>query len=172
MKSLKVTLAVSLAVLLGACATVPTGPSIMALPGSQKPFEVFRADDYDCRAYASDMIAGPGDGPAVRSAVVGTAVGAVAGAAIGGHRGAAVGAGTGLLVGSVAGADASRSYGRGSQRQYDQAYIQCMYGRGHRVPVSAEFARSMPTARTASGVPVPPPPAYPPTTLPPPDYRP
>ena len=31
--------------LLGACATVPTGPSVMVLPGSGKSFEQFQVDD-------------------------------------------------------------------------------------------------------------------------------
>ena len=36
------------ALLLGACATLPSGPSVMALPGAQKTFEQFRADDVLC----------------------------------------------------------------------------------------------------------------------------
>jgi len=40
-----------LAALLGlsACTVMPTGPSVMALPGTGKSFDQFRADDYDCR---------------------------------------------------------------------------------------------------------------------------
>ena len=30
---------------LGACTTLPTGPSILALPGTGKSFDQFRADD-------------------------------------------------------------------------------------------------------------------------------
>ena len=165
--------------LLGGCATVPTGPSVMALPGSQKSFEVFRADDYDCRRYAGSLTMPASDDAGVRSAVVGTAVGALAGAAINGHRGAGVGAGTGLLVGSMVGSDEARAQSHGTQRDYDQAYIQCMYGRGHRVPVSAQFARSLPPAAApvapaggVTGPDLPPPPAYPPTSVPPADFRP
>lgn len=163
-------LAVSALTLLGACTTVPTAPSILALPGTNRSFDSFRADDQDCRAYAMRQITVPVADPGVQSAVVGTAVGAVAGAAIGGQQGAAVGAGTGLLMGSAVGADSSRAYTYGTQRQYDHAYIQCMYGRGHKVPVSAEFARnlSQSPAAAAPNSNYPPPPS----TVPPPDYVP
>ena len=36
---------------LDGCVTAPTGPSVMVLPGSQKPFEAFRADEADCRQF-------------------------------------------------------------------------------------------------------------------------
>ena len=163
---------VSALVLLGACATIPTAPSILALPGTNRSFESFRADDQDCRLFASRQITVQVPEPGVQSAVTGTAIGAVAGAAIGGQQGAAVGAGTGLLMGSAVGAESSRTYSYGTQRQYDHAYIQCMYGRGHKVPVSAEFARNLsqsPAAASKSGNYPPPPP---PSTVPPPDYIP
>jgi hypothetical protein len=38
--------------LLSACATVPTGPSVMVLPGVGKPFDQFQVDDMLCRQYA------------------------------------------------------------------------------------------------------------------------
>ena len=34
---------------LGACATVPVGPRLMALPGAGKSFEQFQTDDVVCR---------------------------------------------------------------------------------------------------------------------------
>ena len=77
---------------------------------------------------------------AVGSAVVGTAIGAVAGAAIGGSQGAAVGAGVGLVGGSAVGANSAYASGYGTQRQYNNAYIQCMYVKGHAVPVPANMA--------------------------------
>ena len=163
-------LAASLLVSLSACSTIHTAPSILALPGTNRTFDSFRADDQDCRLYASRQITVPVTDPGVQSAVVGTAVGAAAGAAIGGQQGAAVGAGTGLLMGSAVGADSNREYTYGTQRQYDHAYIQCMYGRGHKVPVSAEFAKNLsqsPVTPARSGN-YPPPPS----TEPPPDYVP
>jgi len=60
----------------------------------------------------------------------------------------------GLIVGSASGAEASRSAVYGSQRHYDHAYVQCMYARGHRVPVSGVY-----TPNQAAPAAVPPPPA-------------
>jgi outer membrane lipoprotein SlyB len=154
------------ALLLAACASVPNGPSIMALPGSGKTFEQFQFDDMQCRDFAQVQIGGTAqasaDNAAVRSAAVGTAVGAVAGAVIGGHQGAGVGAGTGLVVGSMAGADSGYSAGYGSQRRYDNAYVQCMYAKGEKVPVSASFVQPQAPAPAPSsgGYPPPPPPGY------------
>ena len=91
----------------------------------------------------------------VRSAVVGTALGALAGAAIGGNsRGAGVGAGVGLLAGSAAGAGAGQQSGYALQRRYDHAYQQCMYAKGHRVPVAGRYGATEQRAYT----PPPPPP--------------
>ncbi|MDD5248466.1 MAG: glycine zipper family protein [Rhodocyclaceae bacterium] len=171
MKALNASLALSSLLLLGACASAPTGPSVMALPGSGKNFEQFRFDDAECRDYAQSQVGGTAqeaaDNAALRSATVGTAVGAVAGAAIGGHQGAGVGAGTGLLVGSMAGSSAAEGSAYGAQRRYDNAYVQCMYAKGDKVPVSGALARPQ-----APPAPIPPAPAgaYPPP--PPPGYAP
>lgn len=160
--------AISGALLLGACTVMPTGPSVMVLPGTGQSFERFRDDDASCRQYAYYQVGGKSadqaaSQSAVTSAVVGTAVGAAAGAAIGGGReGAAVGAGAGLLFGSAVGSDAARSSGIGTQRQYDNAFIQCMYSKGHRVPVPGNMAYPKPVRATDAGIPPPPPGAPPP----------
>ena len=166
--------------LLGACTVLPTGPSVMVLPGNGQTIEQFQGDDFYCRDYALYQIGGKGADQAaaesaVTSAVVGTAIGAVAGAALGGgHNGAAVGAGAGLLVGSAAGSDAARASRIGTQRQYDNAYVQCMYTKGHRVPVSGNLAYPRATRTVEAGTRVtdaaipPPPPGSPP---PPPPTR-
>lgn len=159
--------------LLAGCSSLPSGPSVMALPGTGKNFEQFRADEADCRQYAKYQTGGADAEHAaidsgVRSAAVGTVVGAVAGAAIGGHEGAGVGAGAGLVVGSMAGANAAPSSAYGAQRNYDNAYIQCMYAKGHKVPVSGSVARSRtqapaetsPSAPAPSSGYYPPPPGY------------
>lgn len=166
MKSAGVLIAGSILALLGACTTMPTGPSVLSLPGTGKNFNEFRADDVQCRQYAAQQVGSLSSDPAVRGAVVGTAVGALAGAAIGGRQGAGVGAGAGLVVGSVSGSGESRHAYHGSQRQYDNAYVQCMYAYGHKVPVPAALADSQ------ARVPVEPAPGgyYPPP--PPPDYYP
>ncbi len=172
----------ALSALLAGCVSLPTGPSVMALPGAGKTFEQFRADDADCRNYAYQQIGGTTADQAawnsgVRSAAVGTAVGAAAGALIGGSQGAGIGAGTGLVFGSAMGSGAGQSSGYGTQRSYDHAYIQCMYARGESVPVSGVMSRSAQPAVTtypaapapASGNYPPPPAGNPPP--PPPGYR-
>lgn len=158
--------------LLGACAVTPDGPSVMALPGTGKSFEQFQIDDADCRNYASVQVGGStasqaATDSALRSAAVGTAIGAVAGAAIGGRDGAGVGAGTGLLFGSAAGSNAAYGSSGALQRRYDNAYIQCMYAKGEKVPVSRAYMQDRPGGRRAPSYP-PPPPGNPPP--PPPGY--
>lgn len=156
----KIVPAVLATLVLGACATLPAGPSVLALPGSGKNFDQFRLDEADCRSYAYQQIGGVTAEQAqvdsgVRSAAVGTLVGAAAGAAIGGREGAAIGAGTGLLFGSVAGSQAAWGSAWGIQGRYDNAYIQCMYAKGHRVPVSGRYTADSPRQRH---YPPPPPP--------------
>lgn len=146
---------------LSGCATAPTGPGVMALPGTGKSFEQFRYDDNQCRQYARAQIdPDAANNTAVRNAAIGTAIGAVAGAAIGGHEGAGVGAGVGLVGGSMAGASESQYQGYGTQRQYDQAYVQCMYAKGHRVPVQG--LSQQPSKATPAPAPAPAPTYYPP----------
>lgn len=154
--------------ILAGCASVPNAPNVMALPGTGRTFEEFRADDGYCRGYAYQQIGGrareqSATSAAIGNAAVGTAVGAVAGAAIGGRSGAGVGAGTGLIIGSASGAEASRDTVYGSQRHYDNAYVQCMYARGHRVPVSGTYMPApAPTSSAPAAVPPPPPAGTPP----------
>lgn len=149
------------AVLATACATSPSGPSNLVLPGTGKSFETFRFDDFECRNYATTQSGGQGgeqarQDSAVRGAVLGTAVGAIAGAAIGGQRGAGVGAGTGLIVGTAASTSSAASETYNAQRRYDNAYIQCMYAKGHRVPVDGRLSES-PASRPGAQIPAPPP---------------
>lgn len=151
---------------LGACTTLPSGPGVLALPGSGKSFDQFRFDEYECRQYASAQVGGTTAEQAavdsgVKSAVIGTVVGAAAGAAMDGGRGAAVGAGVGLLGGAAAGSSAASASAYELQRRYDFAYIQCMYAKGHKVPVSGEFTHlpaGSPPAPSQPGAVQPPPP--------------
>ena len=87
------------ALLSAGCVSVPTGPSTMALPGTGKAFDQFRADDGACRQYAYDAVGGHTARSAGRlgraSAVAGAAIGALIGGAVSGGHGAAVGAGVG-----------------------------------------------------------------------------
>jgi len=140
------TAALVLILLVAACTTMPTGPSVMVLPGTGKSFDQFRADDMACRNYAFESVGGvtasqTATQSGVSSAVVGTVIGAAAGAAIGGHEGAGVGAGTGLMVGGLAGTGTAQASGYDLQYRYDHGYIQCMYAKGHQVPVSGSVYR-------------------------------
>lgn len=136
---------VAVLVLLGGCATLPPGPSLSALPGSGKSMAVFRGDDTSCRQVAEDQVNGISPSYAAadstaRSATLGAVVGAGAGALMGGSRGAGVGAGVGLLMGGLIGTDAAYASGAAFQRRYDASYRQCMYDRGHKIPVDRRTA--------------------------------
>ena len=154
------------------CASIPTGPSVMVLPGSGQSFDQFRADDVVCQQYATFQIGGGSANDAavesgLTSAAVGTALGAAAGAALTGSAGgAAVGAGAGLLGGGLVGTGSAGNSRIATQQRYDGAYIQCMYAKGHQVPVSGQFSNVMPRQAVTPGAVMPPPP--PPGSPPPP----
>ncbi|OGA41398.1 MAG: hypothetical protein A3G28_00770 [Betaproteobacteria bacterium RIFCSPLOWO2_12_FULL_68_19] len=153
---------IGLVVVLAGCASTPTGPGVLVLPGTGKSFDQFRLDEHECRQYAHAQVGGSTADQAaadagVKSAVVGTAVGTVAGAALGGHHGAGVGAGVGLAAGALAGTGAAESSSRRLQQRYDFGYQQCMYAKGHKIPMARHEA-----ARYRNAPPPPPPP---------PDYR-
>jgi uncharacterized protein YcfJ len=144
-----ISLAILPVLLTAGCAVLPTGPSVLVLPGANKSFEQFRADDMQCRQYAVAQGGGVTAGQVsthsgVGTAVTGTAVGAAAGAALGGGEGAAIGAGTGLLAGTIFGSETARLTGYEAQQRYDMSYIQCMYAYGNRVPISGSFIEETP----------------------------
>jgi len=153
------------AFLLGGCASLPDGPSVMALAGQGKSYEQFRGDDYVCQQYALMQVGGVTPNQAatqsgLSSAAAGTAVGAAAGAALGGGTGAAIGAGTGLVAGSAVGTGMASSSMSATQQRYDMTYIQCMYAKGHRVPVNGQFSTPQtPKPVSAPAANLPPPPA-------------
>lgn len=151
---------------LAGCVTVPNGPSLMSLPGTGKSFDQFRFDDADCRQFASSQVGGSNPNQAgadsgAKSAAIGTAVGAAAGALIDGSSGAGVGAGVGLLTGALAGSGAANASSYALQQRYDIGYTQCMYAKGHKVPVSGRYSSNneRPARRYAAP---PPPPNQPP----------
>ncbi len=156
-------LPVMIVVGLGGCATIPTGPTVMVLPGRGRTFEQFQGDDLMCRQWAAQQVgatpATVAEQTTATSAAVGTAVGAGVGAAIGAAAGnpaagAAIGAGTGLVGGTAIGLDASRAEIGSLQWRYDVAYEQCMYAKGHQIPVIMQ-------ARPQGSVTPPPPPPPP-----------
>ncbi|EEA01320.1 conserved hypothetical protein [Burkholderia sp. H160] len=110
MKPHSVPLLMAAALVVAACTAIPSGPSVMVLPGSTKTFDQFLSDDHDCRQFAL--------GPS--------------------H---------------------SSDSGYGAQYQYDAAYIQCMYARGHRVPVYGPMLAPPPATPPANYKPYFPPPA-------------
>lgn len=163
----RVIVSVGATLLLTACATVPTGPSVLVLPGSGKNLDQFQADDALCRQWALQQTGmTPNQAAAastVTGAAVGTAVGAGVGAAIGAASGspatgAAVGAGAGLLGGTMVGAGNAYGSGISAQRSYDIAYVQCMYAKGNQVPVPW----GQPAYTSSAPPPPPPPPPSPP----------
>lgn len=130
--------------MMAACTSVPTGPSVNVMPGKNTSFEQFKADDETCREYAEERAGDPDNAEAkttFKNAAITAAVGALAGAALDhGHgKSAAVGAGAGLILGTLAGAGASGEAGRAAQLKYDNAYTQCMYAKGHDVPFSGKY---------------------------------
>lgn len=148
------------------CASLPNGPGVMVLPGTGLSFEQFRNDDAICQQYATYQVGGTTANQAainsgVTSAAVGTALGAAAGAAIGGGQGAAIGAGSGLVAGGLVGTGTASSSMYGVQQRYDTAYIQCMYAKGHQVPVSGQFWGAIPQQAVPPPPPSGPPPAPP-----------
>lgn len=147
--------------LAGACTTMPNGPSILVLPGTGKSLDQFRADDVECRQFALAQLGGATPAQAAnesgaRSSAVDTAGGAVKGVATDGGTGAAVGAGAGPPVGAAAGAGTAESSGSAVQRQYDFGYLQCMYAKGHRIPVPGDFMYFPPAPGTYTPPPPPP----------------
>ena len=171
-------IAVAALTALAGCATVPTGPTYSAMPGSRKNIDQFQIDDASCRQYA---VQATGTTPnqaatdaAVGSAVIGTILGAAVGGLIGGHEGAAVGAGVGLFGGSAAGAGNAQAASYTAQQRLDNSYYQCMYAQGHKVPMPASYARPVRQASYPAPAPyVGAPPrnaAIPPPNAPPPNY--
>jgi hypothetical protein len=149
------------------CAQIPTGPTVSVMPGPNKPFEVFIADDKLCRDWALSRTGGPGSDAAGQRVAAATAagvvIGAAAGAMLGGtHTSAGVGAAVGGLTGAAVGSEQSQYGASTAQRRYDIGYQQCMYAKGNQVPgVAYGGYRSAPAA-------VPPAPPRPPAGIQPP----
>ena len=132
-------LAVAMAAVLGigGCAPTILAPTVPVIPGPNKPFESFAADQQTCQAYANSQtapLAQQANTQALGSTLLTTALGAGLGAAVGGGRGAAIGAASGAVLGGGLGANRSAYAGMGIQQQFDLYYAQCMSARGNSVP--------------------------------------
>ncbi len=155
------------AVLLAACASTPTGPGVMVLPGTGKSFDQFRFDDYECRQYAQGQVGGKTADQAaneagIRSAAAGAAIGGLAGAALGGNSsGAVAGAALGTAGGALAGTGTGSSSAYSLQQRYDIAYQQCMYAKGNQIPMASRYGGTLPQRTQPSAPPPPPPPSAP-----------
>ena len=165
----KLLFAVPLVVLAGCASAPPSGPSVMVLPGTGKSFDQFKFDDYECRQFASQQIGGTtaeqaSNDAGARSAALGAAVGGLAGAALGGNSHAAVaGAALGTAGGALAGTGSGAASGRSVQQRYDVGYQQCMYAKGHQIPMASRYdGHIRGSAPRPSYVPPPPPPNTPP----------
>ncbi|TPQ31604.1 glycine zipper family protein [Cupriavidus pinatubonensis] len=132
MKPRSVPLLMVAVLVLGACTAMPSGPSVMVLPGSNKTFDQFLGDDRNCRQFALGQVGGASSPQASNTAAAGTP---------------AVGTGS------------SGDPGYGAQYRYDVAYIQCMYASGHRVPVYGQMLGAPPATPPANYKPDFPPPA-------------
>ncbi|MEO8152609.1 MAG: hypothetical protein ABI605_06020 [Rhizobacter sp.] len=168
---LRTTLAGAAGVLaLAGCAEMPTGPTVTVMPGPNKPFEVFVADDRLCRDWALNS-SGAANGNASTDRFAGaTATGVVLGAAVGalaggGHAAVGMGAAVGGMTGAAVGSDQSVHTAYSSQRRYDIAYQQCMYAKGNQIPGNRYVANyrtppaPVPPAPNMSTAPAPVPPA-------------
>jgi len=189
MTLIRFTATLASALALGGCVWLPQGPTVAVMPGAGKSLDEFRADSGICQQFAQSAISGAGQAAndnaaanAVGGAAVGAAVGALLGAATGqAGAGAAWGAGTGLMFGGAAAGNVGAASSYTLQRQFDIAYMQCMYTRGNQVP-GQMVRRSVPSQSAPSMSYAPPPPgryrappnavAPPPDTPPPPGYAP
>jgi len=132
MKPRSVPLLMAAALVVGACTSMPSGPSVMVLPGSNKTFDQFLGDDHNCRQFALGQVGGVSSHQASNTAAVSS---------------------------PAAGPGYSGDSGYGAQQQYDAAYIQCMYANGHRVPVYNQMLAAPPATPPANYKPYSPPPA-------------
>ena len=125
------------------CSSGAFGPSVLVLPKRGSTLEAFTVDDDRCRSFADARSEKRGSARE-SAAIVGSkmlAWGGI-GAGLGGLfdgwrgalRGAAVGAGLGALTGGGGSAVAAQG---GVQSSYDNAYQQCMYVSGYRIPAAA-----------------------------------
>ncbi len=153
---------------LAGCAATPMGPSVNVMPGPNKSFDQFRYDQDNCKGFAQSQVQGQADaanknavGAAALTTVIGAAGGALIGAATGNAgAGAAIGAGAGLGIGGAVGASNSGNQQYSIQQQYDNAFSQCMYSKGHQVagmpilqqqapsPVASQAAQPDPLVRS------------------------
>src|SRR5215469_14067747 len=125
------------AILLGACAQTPMGPTVQVLPGPNKSFADFQSDQAICRQFAQQAVSDQARGANLRglgAAALTTALGAGLGGAIGGGSGAGIGAAAGALGGTALAARNTSNTQGSIQAQFDNAFAACMFSLGNTVP--------------------------------------
>lgn len=132
-------LALMATIVLSACVSAPTGPTIAIMPREGKSFEEFKKDDDECRAFAAKSVQ-DGNTAALKEGAISTATGAAIGAAAGAlyqggsSKNVGTGAAIGMVGGAAVGAMGASSKETQAQTQYNTAYQQCMYTKGNQVP--------------------------------------
>jgi len=104
------------------CAIIPTGPSVMVLPGTGLSLEQFSKDNVTCQQFATFQVSGTQNQADINNA-------------------------------SANAATSSTLYE--AQLRYDMTYIQCMYVKGHQVPVFGQFTGLTPAQVTSPYPPMP-----------------
>lgn len=114
------------------CSTLPAGsaPTVAVLPGGGKDMAAFNKDDIACRSDAHAS--------AHQSTPLPAAMGLARGEVVASTRGRlALRESTDSTTGSVYGGSPAADAGTFTiQQRYDTAYLQCMYSKGHNIPVN------------------------------------
>ena len=143
MKQLRCLIPFLALILVGGCATLPSGPSVMVLPGKGKSFEAFQQDKCICEQWALEQTgldSHESQHDTIASgAAIGTLIGAGTGAILGAPsgnagNGALIGAGGGLLAGTALATNQTQAVSFELQRRYDIAYQECMFAKGNQIP--------------------------------------
>jgi hypothetical protein len=127
------------------CTGVAPGPVALVMPAQGRSLAHFQVDDEFCRAFALDRLGGVSPEAAAITNLASSVIGAMglfglAGAVIDGSRGARIGAAVGAVTGGIGAGVAGLDARSPVQTRFDNAYVQCMFTRGHRVPISASLA--------------------------------
>jgi hypothetical protein len=132
----RITCALCVALLAGACASLPAGsaPTVEVLPGGGKDMAEFNKDDIACRTSAQAQANGNGPLPTAmglgRSDIVASARGRLT-------LRENTESNTGSVFGGAPAADSGKLNG---QQRYDTAYVQCMFSKGHKVPLKEQMS--------------------------------
>jgi hypothetical protein len=126
-------------VLAGCASAAPPPPSVFVTPLKNQSGEQQVKDMQDCQVLAQRQTGYDPATSTAKGAGIGAAVGALGGAAAGAAIGAATGsAGKGAAIGAASGAVLGAAGGgaynySASKEGYNQAYANCMIGRGYAV---------------------------------------